>query len=299
VRWIEVAVAVRPAQIEAAGAVLLRAAPAGIAEVVRRRRRTLLAYLPASAAGRAALRRLRRALRALGLRARARRRSDARWRAARRGRQRPIRVGPLEIQPAHWRKPPASGHVAVRLDAGMAFGSGEHPTTQLCLRALARGVRGARVIDVGTGSGILAIAAARLGAARVLALDTDPVAVEVARANVRRNGVGRRVRVRRGDGARDVRARADLVLANLTADEAGRVLPQVARCLRPGGRVVLSGFGVRRAAGVAAAAVRCGLRVEHIARLRGWAAVCARAAAGGGGGLYLRHGDLAGAAGAA
>jgi ribosomal protein L11 methyltransferase len=270
-----VAVPVRPAQVDAAGAVLLRHVPAGFAEV-RRRQRTLLAYLPASAAGRATLRAVRGALRALGLRARARLVSPAQWLAAQEAHRRPVRIGPVEIQPSHWTAPPAGGRVAVRLDAGMAFGSGTHPSTQLCLRALSGLSRGARVIDVGTGSGILAIAAARLGATRVLALDTDPVAVAVARANVRRNGLQRRVRVRRGDGGR-MRARADLVLANLTADDVARLLPRVARCLRPGGCAVLSGFGYGRAAEVAAAAARCGLRVERVARLRGWAAVHARA----------------------
>ncbi|MDR7533330.1 MAG: 50S ribosomal protein L11 methyltransferase [Armatimonadota bacterium] len=275
-RWIEVAVAVRPGEVEAAGALLLRAAPAGFAEVLRRRRRVLLAYLPASAAGRAALRRLRLALRGLGLHPQARVRSEAGWLVPQHAHHRPVPVGPIEVQPAQWRRPPAGGRVAVRLDAGMAFGSGTHPTTQLCLRGLLPLARGARVIDVGTGSGILAIAAARLGAARVLAIDTDPVAVAVARANVRNNGVGQRVHVRQGDGVRGVRGRADLVLANLTAEEVGRVLPQLVRRLRPGGRVVLSGFSYARAAGVAAAAARCGLAVERVARLRGWAAVHAR-----------------------
>ncbi|MDR7556156.1 MAG: 50S ribosomal protein L11 methyltransferase [Armatimonadota bacterium] len=273
--WLEVAVAVRPAQVEAAGAVLLQHVPAGFAEV-RRRQRTLLAYLPASAAGRATLRALQDALRALGVRVRTRRVSAAQWSVAQEAHRRPVRVGVIEIQPSHWTAPPPPGCHAVRLDAGMAFGSGTHPSTQLCLRALSEMPRGARVVDVGTGSGILAIAAARLGAARVLALDIDPVAVAVARANVRRNGLARRVRVRQGDGGR-MRARADLVLANLTADDVARLLPRVARCLRPGGRVVLSGFGYGRAAAVAAVATRCGLRVERIARLRGWAAVHARA----------------------
>src|SRR5512138_3648472 len=103
----------------------------------------------------------------------------------------PLDVGRVRIRPSWIAAPPPPGAVEVVLDPGMAFGTGSHPTTSLCLAALSQLLAqrpGASVLDVGTGSGILAIAAHRLGARRVAANDDDPKAVEVARENARRNG---------------------------------------------------------------------------------------------------------------
>lgn len=162
----------------------------------------------------------------------------------------------------------------------MAFGSGEHQTTQLCLAALERHLpAGATVIDVGTGSGILAIAAAKLGARRVLAIDTDPAAVRVARANVRANGVNGRVEVRVASGLTHTRLCADVILANLTASTLPRILTGVARLLKPGGWFVGSGFGAAAVREVVREVSSVGLRVERVASLRGWRAVRAVAPA--------------------
>jgi ribosomal protein L11 methyltransferase len=156
----------------------------------------------------------------------------------------------------------------------MAFGSGEHPTTQLCLRAIERYTRaGTAVIDVGTGSGILAVAAARLGAARVVATDTDPVAVAAARDNARANRVASRVSVRETDGLRRLRLRAHLIVANLTAGTLPPVLTGARRCLLPGGRFVASGFGPAVARPVARAMRAAGLRPVAVEGLGGWCAV--------------------------
>jgi ribosomal protein L11 methyltransferase len=133
------------------------------------------------------------------------------------------------------------------------------------------------VIDVGTGSGILAIAAARLGAARVLAIDSDPVAVAVASQNVRANHVADRVHVRAGVGLARVRLRADLIVANLTADALPGILAGVRRCLGARGRFVGSGFGAVRVNGVMRAMALAGLRPIEVDRLRGWRAVHAAA----------------------
>lgn len=279
-----------PSRVEAVGDVLLRHCPQGFSDIAggRRGHRLLRVYLPSGAEGRARLRRLRRDVTALVDRSRVRTRlvRDAGWARAWRVRARPIRVGRVLILPTprgRWRDagaaPPARHarervRATVRLEAGMAFGSGEHASTRLCLAALSRHLQtGAVAIDLGTGSGILAIAAARLRARRVLAIDNDPVAVAVARANVRRNGVARRVSVRRQDGLAGVRLRADLIVANLTADILPAVAGEIPRRLRRGGRVVVSGFGSPRVGGVRRCLRAVGLRVVTTWRLRGWCAV--------------------------
>jgi ribosomal protein L11 methyltransferase len=156
----------------------------------------------------------------------------------------------------------------------MAFGSGDHPTTQLCLAALERHVRPATaVLDIGTGSGILAIAAARLGAARVRAIDNDPVAVRVARENVRANRVERRVAVRLAGSPGNATRTADLIVANLTAQTLPPVLASVRRCMAPSGRFVASGFGVGKVHEVAGAMIAAGLRPVAVERRRGWCAI--------------------------
>jgi len=150
---------------------------------------------------------------------------------------------------------PEPGTVVVALDPGMAFGTGTHPTTRLCLTALEQHVRpGIRVLDVGTGSGILAIAAAKLGAASVLALDTDPVAVAAARGNVIANGLAGVVRVARGTigGHRElvVEGRSfplpqpafDLVVANLTAAIVARLAQGLVAALDSEGHLIVGGI---------------------------------------------------------
>lgn len=278
-KWIEVTVRVAPSRIDLVGDRLLRFSPQGFwhDRDGRGRSPALRAYVPATATGRAAVLNLRRALRssipAASIRTRVVR--DTRWANAWKAGVRRIRIGRLAIQPTWMRmKDNASDRAVIRLDPGMAFGTGEHPSTRLCLRAIERNLRaGSTVIDVGTGSGILAIAAVRLGAARVLAIDNDPTAVEVARANVRVNRVAHRVRVIRGEGLAHVRRRADLIAANLTAQTLPPILADVRRALVPGGRFVASGFGATRLRDVQQEIVRAGLRVDATERLGGWCAV--------------------------
>jgi ribosomal protein L11 methyltransferase len=158
-----------------------------------------------------------------------------------------LRVGRrLVIRPTWRRHPPAPGEVVIALDPGMAFGTGLHPTTRLCLAGLERladggGVHGARILDVGSGSGILSIAAARLGAREVVAVDVDPIAVEATTANARRNRLIRRIRPRQGSlpsGA----GRFDVVLANLVASILVELAGALRDELRPGGRLIASGI---------------------------------------------------------
>jgi len=144
------------------------------------------------------------------------------------------------------------GLVGVKLNMGLAFGTGEHPTTALCLEWLDANLeRGARVLDYGCGSGILAIAALALGAESAWAVDNDGQALAATRANARLNGCDTRLFVGAPEALPPLRV--DVVLANILAAPLIELAPTFARRLAPGGRVVLSGILARQAASVAAA----------------------------------------------
>lgn len=197
---------------------------------------------------------------------------DAGWAHAWKNHFRPFPVGRrIWITPTWDTTSPPAGRIVIELDPGMAFGSGLHPSTQLCLTALEDRLRGGeRLFDVGTGSGVLSIAAARLGAARVLAIDADPVAVEVARHNVAHNGVAGVVEVRAGDLLHGVEERADVIVANLTADIHLDFLPTVPDHLASRGSIVASGIVADRQLEVEAVATASGLHVEDARREAEW-----------------------------
>ena len=189
----------------------------------------------------------------------------------------PRRIGRFWIHGSHVRAAPPAGAVPIQLDAGLAFGSGEHESTQGCLLAvddLARRRRFRRVLDVGCGSGILAIAAARCWPATVLAVDNDPDAVAVAGANARKNGVGHRIRTAQSDGyrSREVRAGApyDLILANILADPLCEMARDLARHLAPGGSAIVAGLFDRQAPRVIEVHRAAGLRLRARRDLNIW-----------------------------
>jgi len=157
----------------------------------------------------------------------------------------PVEIGRLVIAPPWSEVKAAKDRVVIRIEPGMAFGTGTHETTRLCLKAIMRFFKGGSFLDVGTGTGILAIAAAKLfPTARIAACDTDAEAVEIAKENARLNEVEERIDFRVGSvdesGSEPVSASVDFVCANLTADTITTLVPALvgASC----GRLVLSGI---------------------------------------------------------
>jgi ribosomal protein L11 methyltransferase len=154
----------------------------------------------------------------------------------------------LLVRPGWSRRRPRRGQAVVVLDPGLSFGTGQHPTTSFCLEEIVAGAKKiapGTFLDVGTGSGILAIAAARLDYSPVEAIDFDPVAVRISRENMRRNRVNRRIQVRRGDILRlspRPRRRFDLVCANLIADVLLQAAETLAVRVKPRGALVLAGI---------------------------------------------------------
>ena len=143
------------------------------------------------------------------------------------------------------------GLVFVEINPGVAFGTGTHPTTKLCIRALDKKLRakGKTVLDVGTGSGVLSIVAARLGAREVWGIDTDGASVENARENVERNAVAHLIRIRRGSIG-SIRRRFDVVVANNDLKVLRRMKSPFLRRLNPRGLLILSGILQRDVAGI-------------------------------------------------
>ena len=195
----------------------------------------------------------------------------------------PLRVGRFFIYGSHHRGRVPAGAIGIMLDAATAFGTGEHPSTRGCLMALdrlARRHRFRRPLDVGTGIGILAVAAAKLLHRRVLASDIDRGAVRVARHNVARNGVAGLVRVSGADGYRDRAIRKlpyDLILSNILARPLALLARDLARTLMPGGRAVLSGLLRRQEPIVLAPHRGCGIVLERRLVIDGWSTLVLRA----------------------
>ncbi len=209
---------------------------------------------------------------------------DEDWAEAWKKHYQPLRLGKRLYIVPEWVQVTDVGpdDIVLLMDPGMAFGTGTHPTTQLCLIAtedLTADLPGAQVLDLGAGSGILGIAALKLGAARVLALDTDPLAVTASRENAARNGVGDRLIAQQGslDTLRSSPRHFDLLLCNILAkaiiEMAGQGLGEV---LHPGGRAIFSGIILDQADDVEAA-LRAG-DIEPVRRrtLGDWVVIEAR-----------------------
>ncbi|MDX1991019.1 MAG: 50S ribosomal protein L11 methyltransferase [bacterium] len=202
------------------------------------------------------------------------------WANAWKAHYHPVSIGQrIVIRPIWVQMELAPDDVELALDPGMAFGTGTHPTTQLCLLGLEENMKpGLRVLDLGTGSGILAIAAAKLGAAEVLGLDNDPVAIPVAQQNIDQNRVTNKITVQTGslESVLHSARRFDLVVVNILAriiiEMCGQGLGQT---VRPGGWAMFSGIIDEQADDVEDALRRTGLEPRYRRNLNDWVLIVA------------------------
>jgi ribosomal protein L11 methyltransferase len=294
--WLEIGVEVAGIDADLAADMLRQACPGGIAIQSASRfdhasdsyvadgdaPALVCGYLPAGQDSERIRRSLRLAMRAAPLE------RPPRWRRVRRlreefwrdswkkhfGVQRHGRA--LVVKPSWTRYRLKGGDVVIEIDPGMAFGTGQHPTTAMCLRALEEQLlKGADVLDLGCGSGILAIAAAKLGARKVLALDLDPNAVRAARENAVANGVADVVGVR--EGTLDVEVGPfDVIVANISGLTLERLAADLARSLGPGGSLITSGFLDDAVAGLSRAFEATRLTVVKVIDDGVWRAIIAR-----------------------
>jgi ribosomal protein L11 methyltransferase len=277
--WLEIAVIVAPDDEEAVSEVL-RSHAGGVAIEERANtssdeahRLSLKAYLPRDERLPSRRRALRRALSRLELSQplamlRSHTVHEEDWANAWKKHFHVQHVGRLVVRP-RWRRYRAKAdEIVILLDPGMAFGTGQHPTTRMCLLALQeRLTAGARVLDLGTGSGILAIAAALLGAADVVALDSDPLAVDIARANVAANGVEEKVDVAEGslgaawpfDGA--WQRRFDCVVANISSATIIELAGELVGAVKAGAIGIAGGISRERVDDCRLALEQAGARV--------------------------------------
>ncbi|MGA2286042.1 MAG: 50S ribosomal protein L11 methyltransferase [Dehalococcoidia bacterium] len=276
--WLEIAVVVAPEDEEAVSDVL-RAHAGGVAIETSNSTVSLKAYLSRDTRLPGRSRALRRALSRLELSrppeaVRSRTVHEEDWANAWKKYFRPQHVGPFVIVP-RWRRYRAkAGERVITLDPGMAFGTGQHPTTRMCLLALAERLKaGQRLLDLGTGSGILAIAGALLGA-KVIALDNDPLAVEIARENVAANGVAG-VTVAEGSLGEAwpvavPRSRFDCVVANISSAAIIELAGDLVGALNDGGIGIAGGIGCERVEECRGALEGAGARIVNTVAEGDW-----------------------------
>jgi len=189
----------------------------------------------------------------------------------------PFRLGKnMVIKPGWMECEVREGDKVIEIDPGMAFGTGTHETTGMCVELVEKYVReGMSAIDVGTGTGILAIAAAHMGAKDILAIDIDRVAVRVAAENVRINGYEGKIRCVAGNLLDEVNEKADIVIANIIADVIIMIAAPVKNHIAEGGKFICSGISSERRQDVYDALIEAGYNVLDVSERGGWCAMAA------------------------
>ncbi len=184
----------------------------------------------------------------------------------------------LVIKPSWEEYEPLGHEVVVNIDPGMAFGTGIHASTRFCLRFIDQYIKGGEsIVDAGCGSGILSIAAAKLGAASIFAMDIDDLAVRIARDNVALNQLEGVIRVEEGDIVEAIQGSIfDMVVANITAEVVAMLIPEAAKVLRTGGYLFGSGIVDSRWPGVKKQLEAHGFEIEQVLQDIDWIGVAAR-----------------------
>lgn len=190
----------------------------------------------------------------------------------------PGKVGDIIVIKPIWEEYTAGpDDIVVELDPEATFGTGTHPTTAMCVRELEDLVKGGmEIFDVGTGSGILSIVAAKLGAGKVTAVDYDRIAVEVSTKNIVKNHVENIITTGQSDLLQQVNGKADIIIANIIADIVIRLLDEVKSHLKPGGILLASGIISERIADVTEAVMAHGFTLDKVIEEGGWAAMVIR-----------------------
>lgn len=199
-------------------------------------------------------------------------RAEEDWANAWKAHYQPLLAGERVVVRPPWIDYAAKGdEIVITLDPGMAFGSGTHPSSRLAVMGLESAVTpGDSVLDVGTGSGILAIAAAKLGAGRIDAVDIEPVSVRSARENAERNGVADRIRVELGTAGSPFAETYDVVVANIISRILIEISDGIAHGVRPGGKLVLAGIIEEHEAAVRETFEPHGFTLERRRQIEDW-----------------------------
>jgi ribosomal protein L11 methyltransferase len=190
----------------------------------------------------------------------------------------PLRIGKkIVIKPTWENFIPGPDDVLIELDPGMAFGTGDHATTRMCLELLEEYIKDAKtVIDAGCGSGILSLAAARLGARKVLAFDNDEVAAKIAAENVQLNKLDEMITVETGDIIKILpNLNGDIVMANIIAEVIEQLITGASKALYPGGYLLVSGIIGSKWPGIQRSLLETGFVIDRVAREGEWVAAAA------------------------
>ena len=293
--WVESAVEIHPSLVEAVSSFLIEQGSPGIIQEelpgpAHRKKERILAYFPNDRHFRARGEKIRSFLSSVSqlypgsFASHHRIIKEEKWAEKWKANFKPLRITPrLVVKPPWEEYARQKGEMVVEIDPGMAFGTGTHPSTQMCLQALEEIVRTSphfpSMLDVGTGSGILAIAARKLGVGQVLAVDIDPVAIDCARKNASLNKINRGLQFRVGppDG---LRRKFAIIVANLLPQELLKVAPFLPKRMSSGGTLVISGLLRGQENEMISAFAEQGLEILRSRKSRGWSCLVLRQGVG-------------------